>query len=49
MSSQAGKGSAPRPVDPTIYGSNYNDIFRKNIVMDKHADIRLLAWGKEVD
>lgn len=25
----AGKGSTPRPVNPTIYGSNYNDIFKK--------------------
>ncbi len=25
----AGKGDTPRPVDPTVYGQNYDDIFRK--------------------
>ena len=25
----AGKGHTPRPVDPTVYGPNYDDIFRK--------------------
>jgi len=31
----AGKGDTPRPVDPTIYGSNYNDIFRKDECQNK--------------
>jgi hypothetical protein len=26
----AGKGDTPRPVDPTVYGQNYDDIFRKD-------------------
>lgn len=26
----AGKGDTPRPVNPTVYGQNYNDIFRKD-------------------
>lgn len=25
----AGKGDSPRPVNPTVYGQNYDDIFRK--------------------
>jgi hypothetical protein len=29
MSAQAGKGDSPRPVNPTVYGQNYDDIFRK--------------------
>jgi len=33
--SGAGKGPALRPVDPTIYGNNYNDIFRKNECQNK--------------
>jgi hypothetical protein len=33
--SGAGKGSTPRPVNPTIYGDNYNDIFRKNECQNK--------------
>lgn len=30
MSAQAGKGDSPRPVNPTVYGQNYDDIFRKD-------------------
>ena len=33
--SGAGKGSTPRPVNPTIYGNNYNDIFRKDECQNK--------------
>ena len=29
MSSQAGKGDSPRPVNTTVYGENYDAIFRK--------------------
>lgn len=25
----AGKGDTPRPVNPTVYGQNYDEIFRK--------------------
>lgn len=25
----AGKGDSPRPVNPTVYGENYDAIFRK--------------------
>ena len=31
----AGKGDTPRPVNPTIYGNNYNDIFRKDECQSK--------------
>lgn len=34
---------------PHVWFINSGDIFRKNIVMTDHKDIRLLAWGKEVD
>ncbi len=34
---------------PHVWFSNSADIFRKNIVMTDHKDIRLAAWGKEVD
>ncbi len=34
---------------PHVWFVNSGDIFRKNIVMTKHKDIRLSAWGEEVD
>jgi len=34
---------------PHVWFSNSGDIFRHNIVMTDHKDIRLAAWGKEVD
>jgi len=34
---------------PHVWFSNSEDIFRHNIVMTDHKDIRLAAWGKEVD
>ncbi len=34
---------------PHVWFSNSDDIFRHNIVMTDHKDIRLAAWGKEVD
>ncbi|MBJ6368782.1 PDZ domain-containing protein [Snuella sp. CAU 1569] len=34
---------------PHVWFKNSGDIFRKNIVFTSHRDIRLLAWGKEVD
>ncbi|MEO9892245.1 right-handed parallel beta-helix repeat-containing protein [Aurantibacter sp.] len=34
---------------PHVWFKNSGDIFRRNIVMTDHKDIRLHAWGKEVD
>lgn len=34
---------------PHVWFSNSEDVFTNNIVMKKYADIRLKAWGKEVD
>jgi hypothetical protein len=34
---------------PHVWFSNSDDIFKHNIVMTDHKDIRLAAWGKEVD
>jgi len=34
---------------PHVWFANSEDIFRHNIVMTAHKDIRLEAWGKEVD
>ena len=34
---------------PHVWFKNSGDIFRRNIVMTDHKDIRLQAWGKEVD
>ena len=34
---------------PHVWFKNSEDIFRKNIVLTDHKDIRLQAWGKEVD
>jgi len=34
---------------PHVWFSNSSDIFRHNIVMTRHKDIRLDAWGQEVD
>ena len=34
---------------PHVWFSNSEDIFRHNIVLTDHKDIRLAAWGKEVD
>ncbi|MFC2097708.1 right-handed parallel beta-helix repeat-containing protein [Bacteroidota bacterium] len=34
---------------PHVWFVNSEDIFRKNIVSTNHKDIRLKAWGKEVD
>ena len=34
---------------PHVWFKNSEDIFRKNIVFTDHKDIRLQAWGKEVD
>jgi hypothetical protein len=34
---------------PHVWFKNSGDVFRKNIVMTDHKDIRLQAWGKEVD
>ncbi|MCK0191714.1 PDZ domain-containing protein [Arenibacter sp. F20364] len=34
---------------PHVWFENSDDVFRKNIVMTDHKDIRLQAWGKEVD
>ena len=34
---------------PHVWFKNSSDIFRNNIVMTEYKDIRLSAWGKEVD
>jgi hypothetical protein len=34
---------------PHVWFKNSGDIFRNNIVLTDHKDIRLQAWGKEVD
>ena len=34
---------------PHVWFENSQDIFRRNIVFNSHRDIRLGAWGKEVD
>jgi len=34
---------------PHVWFKNSQDVFRRNIVMAGHADIRLSGWGKEVD
>ncbi len=34
---------------PHVWFKNSEDIFRRNIVLTEHKDIRLQAWGKEVD
>ncbi|WP_139959454.1 PDZ domain-containing protein [Flavicella sediminum] len=34
---------------PHVWFSASDDVFTNNIVMKKYADIRLKAWGKEVD
>lgn len=34
---------------PHVWFSNSGDIFRRNILMTDHKDIRLAAWGEEVD
>lgn len=34
---------------PHVWFSNSEDVFTKNIMMKKYADIRLNAWGKELD
>ena len=34
---------------PHVWFENSADVFKKNIVFTEHKDIRLQAWGKEVD
>ncbi|WP_420603670.1 right-handed parallel beta-helix repeat-containing protein [Flagellimonas sp.] len=34
---------------PHVWFKNSGDVFRKNIVLTDHKDIRLQEWGKEVD
>ena len=34
---------------PHVWFKNSGDIFRRNVVMTDHKDIRLQGWGKEVD
>ncbi|MEQ9287931.1 MAG: PDZ domain-containing protein [Cyclobacteriaceae bacterium] len=34
---------------PHVWFKNSQDVFRRNIVLAGHADIRLAGWGKEVD
>ena len=34
---------------PHVWFKNSGDVFRRNIMMTDHKDIRLLGWGKEVD
>ena len=34
---------------PHVWFKNSEDVFRKNIVLTSHKDIRLSDWGKEVD
>lgn len=34
---------------PHVWFKNSEDIFRRNIVLTDHKDIRLQSWGKEVD
>jgi hypothetical protein len=34
---------------PHVWFKNSEDIFRHNIVLTSHADIRLSGWGKEID
>jgi hypothetical protein len=34
---------------PHVWFKNSGDVFKRNIVMTEHKDIRLQAWGKEVD
>ncbi|RAJ07998.1 PDZ domain-containing protein [Arenibacter echinorum] len=34
---------------PHVWFKNSEDVFRQNIVLTDHKDIRLQAWGKEVD
>jgi len=34
---------------PHVWFKNSIDVFRRNIVLTEHKDIRLQAWGKEVD
>ncbi len=34
---------------PHVWFKNSGDVFRRNIVMTGHQDIRLQGWGKEVD
>ena len=34
---------------PHVWFKKSGDVFRRNIVMTDHKDIRLLGWGKEVD
>ncbi len=34
---------------PHVWFKNSEDVFRRNIVLTGHKDIRLRAWGKEVD
>jgi len=34
---------------PHVWFDKSGDVFRRNIVMTEHKDIRLLGWGKEVD
>lgn len=34
---------------PHVWFKNSEDVFKNNIVLTEHKDIRLQAWGKEVD
>lgn len=34
---------------PHVWFENSEDVFRKNIMMTKYADIRLKGWGREID
>ena len=34
---------------PHVWFKNSGDIFRKNIIMTGHRDIRLSGWGKQID
>jgi len=34
---------------PHVWFKNSGDVFRRNIIMTDHKDIRLLGWGQEVD
>ena len=34
---------------PHVWFKNSGDVFRRNIMMTDHKDIRLLGWGKEVN
>lgn len=51
----SGKGDTPRPVNPEVYGQNYDDIFRKdkqqistendNISSSDDSDKRINTWN----